>query len=97
MTNDPKYLDLRFLSETVRKQIEDSKNILEEVKRLRETANKITDQEIKNQIQESVVRLLNTAGSMTSNVVVTQSSTTASLAPGRFQVLVPPLKKENAD
>jgi len=89
MADSPK-LDLSFLARDVRNQIAHSRDLIEQIKSLRETLPKIEDAETRQKVEQTIKGLLGIVDNINANTEFTTTSGTTTITsstasfPGTF-------------
>lgn len=81
MSDTGSSLDLSFLSRDVQSQIESSRSILEQVRLLRSSLNKIENEEARAAIQTTINNLLSVVDNISANVENTTASSGSAFGP----------------
>lgn len=85
MADSPQsFYSFGFIGDDLKKQIESSREILNQVKALKDLENQTTEPEKKKQLQNTIEHLIRVVDKLTANVVVT--SATASSTIGSIRV-----------
>ena len=91
MASDPKPLDLSFLSVDINNQINRSKEVLDQAKKLQDIAAKLDQPDLRASIEKVIQEMLGTVRQMSANVSLLTANSTSSIALSTGRV-VPTIK-----